>query len=75
MAITTKERNALARLNASLTQSACQATGSLGQLCVREPVVIAHDGGSAGILIHRVTQKTQRREWNIHGVPRLDQAD
>ena len=75
MTIATKERDALARLNASLTQSARQATGSLGQLRVRETIVIAHDRGAARILLRRVPQKTQRREWNIHGVSRLDQAD
>jgi hypothetical protein len=75
MAIATKERDALARLNTSLTQSARQATGSLGQLRVREPIVVAHHGGSARILLRRVPQKAQRCEWNIHRVSRLDQAD
>jgi hypothetical protein len=75
MAIAAEESDAIAGLDASLAQSTCEAADSFGHLRVGEAVVIADDGGAAGILLRRVTQKTQWREWNVHGLFFLDQAD
>ena len=75
MAIAAEESDAIAGLNASLAQSTGETADSFGHLRVGEAVVIADDGGAARILLRRVTQETQWREWNIHGLFCLNQAD
>ena len=66
MAIAAEERDPLAGLYAGLAQSSRQAADAIGHLRVGISVVIANNGGAVGILLHRVTQETQGREWNIH---------
>ena len=73
--IAAEECHSIAGLDAGLAQRARQAADPLAELSVRVSVVIADDRGPAGKLLLGVSQETQRREWNIHGVPRLDQAD
>jgi hypothetical protein len=75
MAIAAEESDAIARPDAGFAQSTGETADSLGHLRVGEAVVIADDGGAARILLRRVTQKTQWREWNVHGLFFLDQAD
>jgi hypothetical protein len=75
MAVAAEKSDAIAGLDAGMAQSAGETADSIGHLRVGEAVVIADDGGAAGILLRRVTQKTQWREWNVNGLFFLDQAD
>ncbi len=75
MAIAAEESDAIAGLDAGLAQSAGETADAVGHLRVGIPIVIADDSDAARILLRRVAQETQWREWNIHGVFRLNQAD
>jgi hypothetical protein len=66
MAIAAEERDAIAALYARLTQSAGKTADAVGHLRVCKPFLIADDSRAARILLRRVTQETQRREWDVH---------
>ena len=66
MAIAAEERDAVAGLYARLAQGTREAADAIGHLRVGISIVIANDRGAMRILLRRVTQETQGREWNIH---------
>src|ERR1700735_899564 len=75
MAIGAEESDAIAGLRASLTQGSREAPDSVSELSVGEAGLVADYRGSAGILLFRVAKKPKGCEWDVHSMPRLDQAD
>jgi hypothetical protein len=68
MAVHAKERDTVTGLYTACAQRARQSSRAVGKFRVSEAEVSANDGGSAGILLLRVSQTAQGRQWNIHGL-------
>ena len=67
MAIGAEEGDAIAWLDAGLTQRAGEASDALAKLRVGKSFVIADDRSSARKLLFCVAQTAERSEWNVHG--------
>src|SRR5215469_13774939 len=66
-----QESDAVAGLNASLSQRACKLAHALGELAIGEPLFPAHHGGPLWKLLYGVAKKTNRCQRNVHGELRL----
>jgi hypothetical protein len=75
VAVGAEESDAIAGLDARLTQSSRKTAGAVSELRVRKALLIADHRSSARILLFRVAKETQWRKRNVHWVPRMDQAD
>jgi hypothetical protein len=70
-----EESHAVAGLDTSLPQCTCKPPRAIREFHIRKSVLIADDGRSAGVLLLRVPQEAQWGKRDVHGIPRLDQAD
>jgi hypothetical protein len=70
-----KECHAVAGLYPRLPQRSRQTSRALGKFGIGKSLLIANHRGSAGVLLLRVAKEAQRGKGNVHGMPRLGQAD
>ena len=73
--IAAEKCHSITGLDASLAQGTGQAADPLAEFSVRISEFIADNRGPAGELLLGVSQETQRREWNIHGVPHPEKKE
>jgi len=62
-------------LDACLPQRSRKMPRAIGKFRVRKVMLIADHRGSARVLLLRIAKEAQGSKWNVHGVPRPDQAD
>src|SRR5579862_2487049 len=68
MAIHAQKRHTIARRNTQTLQSSPKPARAVGKLCVGEPHVAANDPELVRKLLLGVSQKTNRSQWNFHGL-------
>jgi hypothetical protein len=70
-----EESDAVAGPDASLSQRSRKTICAIGKFRIGKFLMIANHRGSARVLLLCIAKEAQRGEGNVHGVPRLDQAD